>query len=111
MQCEQGVIDFDMAYAYRGQRLRVKRGRADDGGASDEELVFRPVDHFAAEMDHFSGCLLDGTEPRTPGEMGLADVRVIEAIEEAVKSGATVDVVTEGGRARSSNAAVARPRR
>ena len=101
VQCEQGVIDFDMAYAYRGQRLRVKRGRADDGGASDEELVFRPVDHFAAEMDHFSGCVVDGTDPHTPGEMGLADVRVIEAIEKAVKSGATVDVVSAKGRPRS----------
>ncbi len=96
VQCEQGVIDFDMAYAYRGQRLRVKRGNPGEGGARDEELVFRPVDHFAAEMDHFSDCVLDGTDPRTPGEMGLADVRVIEAIEEAVRSGVTVDVARDG---------------
>lgn len=95
VQCEKGVIDFDMAYAYRGQRLRVKRGDPGEGGAHDEELVFRPVDHFAAEMDHFSACVLDGTEPRTPGAMGLADVRVIEAIEEAVRSGATVDVARD----------------
>ena len=92
VQCEQGLIDFDMAYAYRGQRLRVKRGKADEDGASDEELVFRSVNHFAAEMDHFSRCVLEGTEPRTPGEMGLADVRVIEAIEQAVRSGSTVDL-------------------
>ncbi len=95
VQCEKGVIDFDMAYAYRGQRLRVKRGNPAEGGAYDEELVFRPVDHFAAEMDHFSACVLDGTEPRTPGAMGLADVRVIEAIEAAVRSGATVDVARD----------------
>ena len=34
-------------------------------------------------MDHFSDCVLNGKDPRTPGEEGLADMRVIAAIEEA----------------------------
>jgi predicted dehydrogenase len=48
------------------------------------------VDHFAAEMDHFSGCVLDGKEPLTPGEEGLRDLKVMMAIYEAARSGKTV---------------------
>ncbi|HTV03234.1 MAG TPA: Gfo/Idh/MocA family oxidoreductase, partial [Luteitalea sp.] len=85
-------IDLDNAYAYRGQRMFVKTGSPDEGGAHVEELVFTPVNHFASEMDHFAKCVQEGTPNRTPGEMGLADVRIIEAIEEAVRTGRTVDV-------------------
>jgi predicted dehydrogenase len=92
VQCEKGYIDMDNAYAYRGQRLFVKKGSPDEGGAQIEEHVFAPVDHFAAEMDHFAECVQAGTSPRTPGEMGLADLRIIEAIEEATRTGRTVDV-------------------
>ena len=48
--------------------------------------------YFAAEMDHFSDCVLNGRDPRTPGAEGLADVRVIEAIAEAARSGKAVAV-------------------
>ena len=92
VHCADGFIDLDPAFSYRGQRLRVKRGGSDEGETRDEEIVLKPVDHFAAEMDHFSACVLDGGEVRTPGEMGLADVRIIEAIEEATKTGRTVEV-------------------
>ena len=88
----KGYIDMDGAYGYRGRRLRVKRGTPDEGGAQIEDLVFTPVNHFAAEMDDFSDCIQNGKATRTPGEMGLADVRIIEAIEQAIDSGGTVDI-------------------
>jgi predicted dehydrogenase len=91
VHASDGFIDLDPAFSYRGQRLRVKRGSA-EGETHDDEIVLKPVDHFAAEMDHFSACVLDGGEVKTPGEMGLADIRIIEAIEEAARSGRTVEV-------------------
>jgi glucose-fructose oxidoreductase len=41
-------------------------------------------------MDHLSGCVMDGTEPLTPGEDGLRDLRVMMGIYEAARSGRTV---------------------
>jgi predicted dehydrogenase len=38
-------------------------------------------------MDHISECRLNNGEPRTPGEAGLADMKIIAAIIESAKSG------------------------
>ena len=48
------------------------------------------VDHFAKQMDHLSQCVIDGTEPLTPGEEGLKDLTVMMAIYEAAKTRTTV---------------------
>jgi len=74
------LIDLEQAYAYRGQRLFLEHG------SRREEVRLEPVDHFTAEMDHFSGCVLDDRAPTTPGEEGLADMRIIEAIAEAART-------------------------
>ena len=92
VHCVDGFIDLDPAFSYRGQRLRVKRGSSDQGETHDDDVVLKPVDHFAAEMDHFSTVVLDGGDVPTPGEMGLADVRIIEAIDEAIRTGRSVEV-------------------
>lgn len=74
------------AFGYRGQRLLVETAK------TRSENKLSPVNHFAAEMDHFSECVLTSTKPRTPGEEGLADVRVIAAIKEAVESGRQITI-------------------
>lgn len=79
-----GTIVMDSAFAYRGQNLTV----GTEG--KKVEMKLREVNHFAAEMEHFSACVLGDKEPRTPGEEGLADMRVIAAIAEAVKTGKAV---------------------
>jgi predicted dehydrogenase len=86
VHCAEGFIDMDPAFDYRGLRLSLKQG--------DEkaELLIGQVNHFAAEMDHFSDCVLNGKDPRTPGEEGLADMRVIAAIEEAARTRRAVRV-------------------
>ncbi|VTT97747.1 glucose-fructose oxidoreductase : Glucose-fructose oxidoreductase OS=Chondromyces apiculatus DSM 436 GN=CAP_4221 PE=4 SV=1: GFO_IDH_MocA: GFO_IDH_MocA_C [Gemmataceae bacterium] len=82
----EGFLEMDRAFAYRGQRLVVGRpGR-------QEELALDPVNHFAAEMDHFASCVLHGTDPQTPGEEGQADMVAIEAIQEAAANGRAVKV-------------------
>jgi predicted dehydrogenase len=83
----KGFIEMDPAFGYTGQRLFMTQGGGEQGGMQKSEIRLQPVDHFAAEMDHFSGCVLNGKDPRTPGEMGLADMRIIAAIQEAARSG------------------------
>jgi glucose-fructose oxidoreductase len=79
-----GWAELEPALNYTGLRMRAFR----DG--SLQELFQRPVDHFAAEMDHFSECIQKGTDPRTPGEEGLRDLRIMMAIYEAARAARTV---------------------
>jgi len=81
-----GFLQLDPAFPYHGLRLTVQKS------AKISEYKLEEKNHFAGEMDHFSECVLDGKDPRTPGEEGLADVRVIAAIEEAWKTGKAVAV-------------------
>jgi predicted dehydrogenase len=81
IHCAEGFLDMEGAFGYRGQRLFLKQD------PRHEELKLREVNHFAAEMDHFSACVLHNKEPRTPGSEGLADLHFIEAIHEAMQSG------------------------
>jgi predicted dehydrogenase len=41
-------------------------------------------------MDHFAECVAENKKPQTPGEEGLQDVRLIQLIYEAAKTGKTV---------------------
>ena len=41
------------------------------------------INQFVAEMDHFAECVRDNKEPRTPGEEGLEDMKVIEKLYES----------------------------
>jgi len=84
----QGWAELEPALSYNGLRMRVGHGNV------VERRPQRVVDHFAAEMDHFSQCVLEGTAPLTPGEEGLRDMRIIAAIYEAARSGETVPLET-----------------
>lgn len=86
VHCASGVIEMDPAFSYNGLRLFT------ESKGNREELRIREVNQFAAEMDHFSSCILNDRNPRTPGAEGLADMRIIEAIEEAARSGKTTKV-------------------
>lgn len=92
VNCAEGYIDLDPAFSYRGLKLHVKTGNADTKDTKRTEIVLDPQNHFAAEMDHFSECVLEGKEPRTPGEMGLADMRIMAAIDEAIEIGRAVRI-------------------
>jgi glucose-fructose oxidoreductase len=79
-----GSAGLSPALSYGGLRMHVRRG------GSVEERPQRVVDHFGAEIDHFSGCIADGSEPLTPGEEGLRDLRIMMAIYEAAREGRPV---------------------
>lgn len=80
----KGWVELEPATGYTGARLRMKIG------PNLSERDIRPVDHFAAEMDHLSECVMNDKEPLTPGEEGSRDVKYMMAIYEAARTGKTV---------------------
>jgi len=56
-------------------------------GMEVSEKRFPKTDQFGAETKYFSQCILDDRNPEPDGEEGLADIRVLRAIEEALEAG------------------------
>lgn len=80
----EGWLEMDPATGYSGLRMRVHHGD------TIEEKSLPVVDHFAAEMEHMSSCVMENKEPLTPGEEGLRDLTIMKAIYEAANTGTTV---------------------
>jgi predicted dehydrogenase len=80
----KGMLEMDPATWYSGLRMRIQHGNV------FEERELPVVDHFAAEMDHLSDCVMNNKEPLTPGEEGLRDLTIMMAIYEAARSEETV---------------------
>ncbi len=76
-----GSLRLDPAFESREeicQRITIK---------GKTSIRTQPVgDQFAAEIDYFSRCIQEGREPEPSGTEGLADVRVVEAIIESIRS-------------------------
>ncbi|WP_035691035.1 Gfo/Idh/MocA family protein [Azospirillum halopraeferens] len=60
--------------------------------AGTEERRFPHTDQFGGELRYFSDCILEDREPQPDGEEGLADVRVVLAIQESLRTGRPVAV-------------------
>ena len=72
----KGWLEVDSAFVYEGLRLR-----ADYSGTKiDEVNPARDPSHFQAEAEHFTHCIQNGLEPKSPGEEGLRDMRYITEI-------------------------------
>ena len=58
------------------------------------EIEFPHVTHQTVQMDEMAKILLDGQQPIIPmdGEEGLRDLRIVDAIYEAVRTGKKVKV-------------------
>ena len=79
----QGWFGLEPAYRYGGLV-----GERSDG----KPLRFEQIDHFAAEIDDFSRCVLESRESKVSGEEGRRDLAVIEAIYRSVQAGCAVGV-------------------
>ena len=79
-----GWAELEPALSYNGLRMRA------GGGGKVEERLHPVIDHFAAEMDHLSDCVMTDKPPLTPGEEGLKDMRIISAVYQAAAGGGTV---------------------
>ncbi len=56
-------------------------------GESKSHDSFKNTDHFGGEMRYFSDCILNDRDPEPDGEEGYADVRVLEGVLQALKTG------------------------
>ncbi len=84
VHAEKAAFQLEPALSYSDLRMQVIRG----GVVELRSLPER--NQFALEMDHMAECVKGNTEPRTPGEEGLRDLRAMMAIYEAARSGQTV---------------------
>ncbi len=83
-------LEIENAFAYEGQRLRI--ARLVDGKNETAERRLPMKNQFALELDHFARCVTAGTQPRTPGEEGVQDHVVMEAIYTAARTGRRVEL-------------------
>ena len=57
-----------------------------------EEPQIQEQNQFALEIDHLSQSIMENKQPKTPGEEGLQDVRLMNLIYEAARTGRTIKV-------------------
>ncbi|MGU3359589.1 Gfo/Idh/MocA family protein [Methylobacterium sp. M6A4_1b] len=81
----KGSVEVNPAYMY-GKSLE----HIVTLGENKAHESFENTDHFGGELKYFSDCILNGRDPEPDGEEGYADVRVLEAIVEALKTGGSV---------------------
>lgn len=72
----KGWLEVSPAFNYDEVHLRAIFDRT----RIDEPSAGRDPYQFVAEAEHFSKCIIDGTEPQSPGEEGLRDMRYIAQI-------------------------------
>jgi glucose-fructose oxidoreductase len=76
----KGKLRVDPAYEYRGGtalELTV-------GDKKPKRKQWKSRDQIAPEIEYFSGCILEGSDPEPSGTEGLADVRVVRAIYRSI---------------------------
>lgn len=85
-----GRVTVDPAYEYADEleyKLTV--------GKHEEKHKTPKRDQFAPELLHFSDCILNNQQPRPSGQEGLADIRVIEALQLSARTGKSVAIEPE----------------
>lgn len=83
-----GWFGLDPAYAYKGLKMEVSQ--ALDKSEWRQTPSFGQKNQFAQEIDHMSLCLLGNKDPYTPGEEGLQDHKIMEAIYQSAQEGKLV---------------------
>jgi predicted dehydrogenase len=81
----RGWAELEPAFAYRGLRLRTARAEGKNERITEEHLG--EPNQFAREIDHLSQCIAENRRPHTPGEEGLADLRIIEQLYASAQAG------------------------
>lgn len=81
----QGVLETEGAFSYTDPRTQIL---SFDG--ERDEKSFPAVDQFAPELVYFSRCILEDKEPEPSGVEGMADVRIIQALQRSAERGEPV---------------------
>lgn len=86
VQGTDAVLMMDPATAYYERKMWIKRGD------SIEQRQLRDANQFALEIDHMAESVMQDQEPKTPGLEGLRDVRLMQMIYEAARTGQPISV-------------------
>lgn len=87
----EGALRMHPATGYLGNTLVLETGR--------ERRALEPGDseiQFGAMLDHLAAAIRESTPVLTPGEMGLRDLRLMEAIYASAASGRSVALNPDG---------------
>jgi predicted dehydrogenase len=93
---ERGTIDLKRAFSYEGQELQVAQ-RSGQAESLDTRRLGQK-NQFALEIDHMAQCVQENRPPRTPGEEGLQDHLLTEAIYRSAQEGAPIRLAPVAGR-------------
>ena len=81
-EAEKGVFELTSAYNYGGQR----------GSTPDGPMNFPRVNQQALQMDGFALSIKNKQRSIVPGEMGRRDVKYLQAVYEAMRTGNKVKI-------------------
>ncbi|WP_070250809.1 Gfo/Idh/MocA family protein [Duganella phyllosphaerae] len=73
---DKGRIEMEPATGYQGQKLWVGDGRKNEITAPPNASA----NQFAGQLDHMAQSVMQDRTPIVPGEEGLRDIRIIEAV-------------------------------
>ncbi|TGE06631.1 Gfo/Idh/MocA family protein [Hymenobacter fodinae] len=79
-ESSKGFLELQPAFGYGGI----------DGRTSKGPMNLPNVPQQARQMDDFADCILNNKPTRVPGEMGLRDVQILQAIYRAAETGQKV---------------------
>jgi predicted dehydrogenase len=89
----KGWVELGPAFTYDGIRMHSE---GVGSVAIAQPATDRYPDQFSREADHFAECILGDHEPVTPGEEGLRDEKLIQAIYQSCSEGRPVKTVAGG---------------
>ncbi len=93
----EAYAELNPAFGYHGLKLKYSMYSAEDKTEIAHEPALEEKDQFALEMDHFALCVQKNIAPHTPGQEGLQDQRVTDAIYESARTGKIVKLSAPPG--------------
>jgi predicted dehydrogenase len=76
VEAEKGEFELSQAYRYGGMEGKTPAG----------PMNFPQINQQAAQMDDFANCIMQNRNTIVPGEMGMQDIRIVEAIYRSIAS-------------------------
>lgn len=81
-EAEHGWFQLKPAYEYKGLK----------GDTSNGKFDFPKTNQQALQIDDFANCVINNKKSKVPGEMGLRDVKILQAIYEAARTGKKINL-------------------
>ncbi len=83
----EGLLVLENAYEYASDmRLTIS------GAHGSKMRTFQPRDQVAAELEYFARCIREDRDPEPSGWEGLADVRILQAVQASARFGRAVPI-------------------